>query len=163
MNALALVLPEGQYNLADQRAAMDALYHARIALGISLGDMEAKSGVSVNSFYAWRSVQRSPQLANLVALAQTLGFEIVMINKAAPYPVYSLHNMSIAVRAIDEARRGAKLSTKELEARTSVASNSFYSWLKCHRDPTLTRFVSLAEPLGFRVVMRRTLPKLAKA
>lgn len=155
MTSTALAISE--YNLADQRSAMDALYHERIALGMPLGDMEEKSGVSVNSFYHWKSVKRSPQLANLVALAQTLGFEIVMIGKAPPHAVYSLHNMSVAVKAIDAARREEKLSTKELRARTSVATNSFYSWLKRHRDPTLIRFVSLVEPLGFRVVMRRKL------
>ncbi|TCM71909.1 helix-turn-helix transcriptional regulator [Rhizobium sp. BK068] len=154
-----MTLNEGEYDLADQRTAMNALSRERVLLGMELGDMEEKSGVSVNSFYAWRSAGRSPQLANLVAVAQTLGFEIVMIHTTPPHPVYSLHNISIAMAAIDQARRDEKLSTKELRATTSVASNSFYSWLKRHRDPTLSRFVSLVESFGFRVVMRRNQPK----
>jgi DNA-binding phage protein len=158
--ALALLDPDA-FDLADQRTAMNALSRERVAIGMELGDMEGKSGVSVNSFYAWRSEERSPQLANLVAVAQTLGFEIVMIGIEAPHPVYSLHNIAAAMQAIDCARREKSLSTKELREATTVASNSFYSWLKRQRDPTLIRFVSLVEPLGFRVVMRRKTKELA--
>jgi DNA-binding phage protein len=144
-----------EYNLADQKAAMDALYQERIALGMSLGDMEEKSGVSVNSFYYWKSAKRSPQLANLVALAQTLGFEVMMTETRPPFRSYCLQNMTSAVQAIDAARREERLSTTALRNKTSVATNSFYSWLKLQRDPTLIRFLSLVEPLGFRVVIRR--------
>ncbi len=69
---------EVEYNLRDQRAAMAALDDERRTRGMSLAEMEDRSGVSVNSVYAWRSCARSPTLFNVVALAETLGFEIVM-------------------------------------------------------------------------------------
>jgi len=74
---------EGQdeFNLRDQKTAMAALDAERRARGMSLGDMEEKSGVSVNSVYAWRSCARSPTLCNAVAIAETFGFEIVMRRK----------------------------------------------------------------------------------
>jgi predicted transcriptional regulator len=70
-----------EYNLRDQRAAMAALDAERRRSGMSLGDMEEKSGVSVNSVYAWRSCARSPTLCNAVAIAETFGFEIIMRRK----------------------------------------------------------------------------------
>lgn len=83
----ALVVRKGaaEFDLSDQCAAMTALDDERGAMGMSLGDMEDKSGVSVNSFYYWKSGKRSPQLVNLVALAQTLGFEVIM-RRALPSP-----------------------------------------------------------------------------
>lgn len=72
---------EVEYNLRDQRTAMAALDEERKARSMSLGEMEDRSGVSVNSVYAWRSCARSPTLFNVVALAETLGFEIVMRRK----------------------------------------------------------------------------------
>ena len=70
-----------EYNLRNQSAAMAVLNEERKRLGMSLGDMEEKSGVSVNSVYAWRSCARSPTLCNAVAIAETFGFEIIMRRK----------------------------------------------------------------------------------
>lgn len=67
---------EAEHNLNDLPAAMARLEEERRRRGMTLGDMEEKSGVSTNSFYAWRSGYRAPQLPLLVALAQTLGFEV---------------------------------------------------------------------------------------
>ncbi|XUY27602.1 helix-turn-helix domain-containing protein [Agrobacterium sp. rho-8.1] len=72
---------KNEYNLSDQRTAMAALDRERVTHGMSLGDMEEKSGVSVNSVYAWRNCQRSPHLCNIVAIAETFGFEVVMRRK----------------------------------------------------------------------------------
>lgn len=72
---------DDEYNLRDQKTAMAALDRERKARRMSLGDMEERSGVSVNSVYAWRSCSRSPTLCNAVAIAETFGFEIVMRRK----------------------------------------------------------------------------------
>lgn len=66
------------YDLKDTTAAMLALDKERLAKGMSLADMEEKSGISLNSFYAWRSKSRTPALCNIVALSQTFGFEVIM-------------------------------------------------------------------------------------
>lgn len=71
-----------EYNLKDQGAVMAAIYAERDRLGVSLGDMEQRSGVSVNSVYAWRKCQRSPTLCNMVAIAETFGYEIIMRRKS---------------------------------------------------------------------------------
>jgi hypothetical protein len=73
-------LPEA-YDLSNQRAAMVALGEERSRRGLQVLDMEMKSGVSMNTFYAWSNGNRSPTLGNLVALAQTLGFRIVMVRE----------------------------------------------------------------------------------
>ncbi len=67
-----------EYNMRDQRTALAALDAERYRQKMSLGDMESRSGVSVNSVYSWRACIRSPTLGNLVALAETFGFEIIM-------------------------------------------------------------------------------------
>lgn len=70
-----------EYDLADQVAAMVALNAERRAIAMSLADMEERSGVSANTFYAWLSGSRSPALFNLVAISQTFGFEVIMRGK----------------------------------------------------------------------------------
>ena len=72
---------EREYNLRDQREAMAALDAERRSQKMSLGDMEDRSGVAFNSVYAWRSGSRSPTLVNMVAIAETFGFEVVMRRK----------------------------------------------------------------------------------
>ena len=146
--------PPTEWNLRDLPAAMLAIDMERITSGKTVLDVEVKSGVSFNSAWHWAGGTRSPQLANLVALAETLGFEIVVINEKTA-ETWSLLNPASALAAIGRARTASGWGVKELRARTSVATNSFYSWLKQTRDPTLQRFVALVEPLGFRVVMRR--------
>ncbi|WP_425341034.1 helix-turn-helix domain-containing protein [Agrobacterium larrymoorei] len=70
-----------EFNLRDQVPAILAINAERQRQGMSLGDMEERSGVSVGSVYAWRSGKRSPQTHMLVALAGTLGYEIIMRRK----------------------------------------------------------------------------------
>ena len=67
-----------EINLSDQRTAMSRLFEERTRIGMSLWEMEAKSGVSWNSAYAWRRMRREPTLGNLVALASVLGFDVVL-------------------------------------------------------------------------------------
>ena len=67
-----------EINLSDQRAAMSRLFEERTRIGMSLWEMEAQSGVSWNSAYAWRRMRREPTLGNLVALASVLGFDVVL-------------------------------------------------------------------------------------
>ena len=67
------------YDLNHQQVeAMLALDRERQRLGWNVRDLEARSGISVSSMYAWQANLRSPNLANVVALAQTLGFDVVM-------------------------------------------------------------------------------------
>lgn len=67
-----------EFNMSDQKTALAVLNEERLRLGMSLGEMEDRSGVSVNSVYAWRSCVRSPTLVNIVAVAETFGFEVIM-------------------------------------------------------------------------------------
>lgn len=70
-----------EIGLTSQKEAMRVLNEERTRIGMNVRDLEAKSGVSVSSFYAWKCNVRSPNLANMIALAQTLGFEVVMRRK----------------------------------------------------------------------------------
>lgn len=65
-------------DLRDLPAAIYRIDGVRKARGVSLGDMEGRSGISLSSFYSWRSDKRDPTLANIVALAETFGFSVVM-------------------------------------------------------------------------------------
>lgn len=77
--------PHEEYDMRDMRAAMTALDAERRKRGMTVFDMEAVTGISFNSFYAWRSRARSPAMCNAVAIAQTFGFEIYM-RRVAPEP-----------------------------------------------------------------------------
>jgi len=134
---------------------MTAIFRERLAIGMSLWDMEEQSGVSLNSAYQWLKGDRSPAVPNFVSLAETVGFEVVMRSILDPAITYDAANLRHVMAALDNARKEMALSTKGLRAGTSVASNSFYAWLKRHRDPTLERLIALAGPLGFSLVMRR--------
>ncbi|WP_127075973.1 helix-turn-helix domain-containing protein [Rhodomicrobium lacus] len=61
----------------DQSDVMAMLLAERKRLGMSFLDLESRSGISVNAMFAWRA-GASPQLANLVAFAGALGFEVVL-------------------------------------------------------------------------------------
>lgn len=67
-----------EFNLKDQRQGIAALFQERVAAGLSLDDWEGKSGVSMNSAYAWRLGDRAPLLFNIVALAEAVGFELIL-------------------------------------------------------------------------------------
>lgn len=150
-----LVDRSNEWNLADQVGAMEVIFSERATRGMSLLDMEERSGVSFNTAYQWRSGERCPELPNLVALAETLGFEVVMRSKLDPDIVYDAANLRRLMAALDCARKGMSITTKELRATSSVATNSYYSWLKHQRAPTLKRFAALAEALGFEMILRR--------
>jgi len=62
----------------DLTACICRIDRERRAKGVGLHDMELRAGVSFRSFYAWRNKQRSPNLANIVALAETFGFSVIM-------------------------------------------------------------------------------------
>lgn len=67
-----------QAPVPDARAAVQRLFEERERVGMSLWDMEAGSGIPLSTAYAWRKGARQPTFGNLVALANMLGFEIVM-------------------------------------------------------------------------------------
>ncbi|WP_025662605.1 helix-turn-helix transcriptional regulator [Rhizobium sp. IBUN] len=146
---------DSEWNLLDQVGAMRAISRERKALGMSLWDVEERSGVSLNSAYYWLAGNRHPAISNLVALAETVGFEVVMRSKSRREVFYNLVDLRPAMAALDHARRERALTTKKLRALTSVASNSFYAWLKQERTPTLEKFAALVEALGFELIMQR--------
>ncbi|MER9706084.1 hypothetical protein NKJ10_17815 [Mesorhizobium sp. M0204] len=67
-----------EFDLCNQRRAMAALNAERKRIGMPIVVMEDTSGVSMNSFYAWNGGSREPTLGCLVAVAQTLGFDVIM-------------------------------------------------------------------------------------
>jgi hypothetical protein len=145
-----------EYNMRDVPKAMEALYSSRRDCGMTVWKFEEKSGVSYNAGHAWRNGDRYPQLSNLVAVSQTLGFDIIMRSKAEPTQgVFNLQKITTAMLALNEARERMSLSSRELRQVSSVSMSSFYSWLRGERDPTLGRLVNLAESLGFEIIMRR--------
>lgn len=58
--------------------AVHILHKERLRQGMSLEEFERKSGVSWRSFYYWKNGTRDPRISNLLAMAQTLGFQIFL-------------------------------------------------------------------------------------
>jgi transcriptional regulator with XRE-family HTH domain len=149
-------LPE--YDLRDQRAAMMALEAQRQQLRLFHNDVETKSGVSTNSVFSWRHGARSPGLGNLVALAQTLGFEIVMRRRDPGGEEYDLCNLRTAVTALEAERRRLGMSLSTMVTKSGVSSNAFYGWGNGSRVAVLRKLVALSGVLGFDVIMRQLPP-----
>ncbi|MBZ9821936.1 MAG: hypothetical protein E5X76_28770 [Mesorhizobium sp.] len=78
MNAAEDLSLIDEFDLSQQRRAMSALQAERQRIAMPVAVMELKSGVCMNSFYAWHGGLREPTLGCLVAVAQTLGFDIIM-------------------------------------------------------------------------------------
>ena len=100
---------DAEYDLRDQRAAMLALEEERQRLGMFHIDMEMTSGVSANTFLAWRNCSREPTLGNFVAVAQTLGFDVMIIRqKAVRPPVRSIPPSRVNTGRLHSAPNGRK-------------------------------------------------------
>jgi hypothetical protein len=67
-----------EIDASDARQVMGVLFASRVRAGASFLDMEARSGISAKSAYAWLNGRRQPALANLAAWAQSLGFDLIM-------------------------------------------------------------------------------------
>lgn len=78
---VAATNPNEEINMNCQVNAVRRLDVERKHVGMSIYDMENKSGVSINSFYAWKRNVRSASVPNIVAVAESLGFEIIMRKK----------------------------------------------------------------------------------
>lgn len=65
-------------DLVNVATAVKFLQKERVKQGMSLEEFERKSGVSWRSFYYWKNGSRDPRISNLLAMAQTLGFQIIL-------------------------------------------------------------------------------------
>ncbi len=72
--------PTDELNLSRQVDALRVIDARRRAMGMSVEDLEARSGVSVSSFYSYMAPvhRRNPGLGNIIALAESVGLEVVM-------------------------------------------------------------------------------------
>ncbi|MEJ8310104.1 helix-turn-helix domain-containing protein [Agrobacterium larrymoorei] len=77
-----ITMPD-EFDMCNQRAAFEFLESERQRLGMSLDEMEKRSGVSINSTYSWRNCSRSPTIQNLVKIAECFGFEIILRKKSS--------------------------------------------------------------------------------
>lgn len=72
-----------EFNLNDLHAALAALERQRKDQLMLLVELEDVSGVSTNSFLAWRGGRRDPTLGCFVAIAQTIGFDVLLVRRSA--------------------------------------------------------------------------------
>jgi|GEM_PF-1480377 len=75
-----------EISLSDRREAINALVKAREEKHITLLEMGWVSGVSWDAVRSWAKGRREPTMGNLVAVAQTLGFEIILRPQGLPDP-----------------------------------------------------------------------------
>ncbi|RCL02209.1 MAG: hypothetical protein JSC189_000701 [Candidatus Tokpelaia sp. JSC189] len=64
-------------HLPNVGCAVNYLLSERVRRGIDHDELDMKSGVSWRSVYYWRHV-RDPQILNFVAVAETLGCEVIL-------------------------------------------------------------------------------------
>jgi len=67
-----------EINLSNRHKAISALVKAREEKHITLLEFGWVSGVSWDAVRSWAQGRREPTMGNLVAVAQTLGFEIIL-------------------------------------------------------------------------------------
>lgn len=73
-----------EFNLNRLPEAMDALNAERQRQGLSAIDLELRSGVTTSALYAYMSQKiPNPGITNVVALAEALGFDVVMRRRDA--------------------------------------------------------------------------------
>lgn len=71
-----------EFNMSHQVAeAMAHIDKERRNLNISLLEVQERSGISVNSTYAWRGQMRSPTIEKLIPYIELFGFELVLRRK----------------------------------------------------------------------------------
>ncbi|WP_455475355.1 helix-turn-helix domain-containing protein [Bartonella sp. B17] len=70
-----------EIKLTDRHEIMKAIMQARIEKGMTLIDVAWTSGVSWDAVRSWYHGRREPKMGNLVAVAQTLGLEIILRKK----------------------------------------------------------------------------------
>jgi len=67
-----------EISLSDRAQAIAALVKAREEKHITLLEFGWVSGVSWDAVRSWASGRREPTMGNLVAVAESLGFEIIL-------------------------------------------------------------------------------------
>ncbi|MGZ2374915.1 DNA-binding phage protein [Sinorhizobium medicae] len=156
-------------NLSDQRYAMALLDAMRTERKISLSGLRSYSEVAPNSFIKWRDGSRSPSLSSFIRLAESFGFEILMVRRASGddgEERYELRDQSGALNVLESERCARRMSFGEMEAKSGISTTAFYAWRSCERSPLLCNAVAIAETFGFRIIMRRKstapLPTLSK-
>ncbi|WP_131821074.1 hypothetical protein [Ensifer sp. LCM 4579] len=144
-------------NLSDQRHAMALLDAMRTERKISLSGLRSYSEVAPNSFIKWRDGSRSPSLSSFIRLAESFGFEILMVRRASGSGEerYELRDQSGALNVLESERCARRMSFGEMEAKSGISTTAFYAWRSCERSPLLCNAVAIAETFGFRIIMRR--------
>jgi len=77
-----------EISLSNRAQAIAALIEARKDQHITLLEASWVSGVSWDAVRAWSKGRREPTMGNLVAVAQTLGFEIILRPQGGARPVH---------------------------------------------------------------------------
>jgi len=70
--------PIQEINLSNRKQALDALLCERKRREMTLLEAEWQSGVSWDAVRSWARGRREPTMGNLIAVAQILGFEIIL-------------------------------------------------------------------------------------
>lgn len=137
--------------LSRQPEVMAAIEAAITARGGSVRLACKNAGVSRNSFYAWREVRREPSVTKLVSLAREAGYEIVMAGHGR---LIDLADVAAVMATLNAHRLRMRLSVLRLEEQTGIANRSYSYWLAGRRQPAVLSLSTVADALGFRLLMR---------
>jgi len=72
-----------EISLSNRREAISALMEARIQNHMTFLEASWISGVSWDAVRAWAKGRREPTMGNLVAVAESLGFEVILRKKSS--------------------------------------------------------------------------------
>ncbi|WP_062114019.1 helix-turn-helix transcriptional regulator [Aureimonas sp. AU40] len=150
---MASSLAPDSVNLVRQIDALHALTIVRIERGMSSRSLCELANLSSNSIAEWRRGRRAPQLSNFIRLAQTLGYEVVLVD--GKDAATDFRDLTACIDRIDVERRAKKVGLYEMELQAGVSVRTYYSWWNEDRIPTIANLVALAETFGFSVIMRR--------
>ena len=143
----------GEVSLSDHVAVMDLLHLERKRQGMEVWALESKSGISASAFFAWRREGRSASLSCMIALAQTLGFELFMRHPSGR--VVILESVKGAMAVLNQERRERGLTPADCERMSGVSASTLFALSGGSRDTRVQTMVNIGEALGFALMIRR--------
>ncbi|MEW9838332.1 helix-turn-helix domain-containing protein [Mesorhizobium marinum] len=146
-----------EISLSNQHAAMVALNEQRKRMRLEVLDLEQISGVSASAYFAWmapiRSARhaRSPSFLCLVAIAETLGFQVIMrhANGAESFVTTPTAVMTV----VNAERRARRWTFADCGRKSGVSEATYYPLARGKRDPRLSTMVAISAALDFELIL----------
>ena len=85
------------YSFKDKDPIIDKLRTVIQDAGVSYSEIEAKSGVSVQTLYNWfGGATRRPQFATAMAVARSLGYDLTLVKRGSAKVIHLKQKENVA-------------------------------------------------------------------